>query len=219
MAHNRVAGALEHAITSTLGPHHLAVWDSRLDAFLEQVLDSDLRSFLRGSGVGIPAIQRWRQANRGQQSLGPVPQNTGRKRTREEVTEGIEDDLLRLKPDGLIIDGEKGEVFVVEVARTLDAPEVLRSRSLRKHAKYTSLRRALEVLFPCFRITTLTFVMGILGSIAEEVWVGQLEQLGIRGRKASNLLSQCMKVSIEGSYQVFRAGRASGYSEGGEGEG
>ena len=218
MAHNRVARALEYAITSTLGPHHLAVWDSQLDAFLEQVLDSDLRSFLRGSGVGIAAIQRWRQARGGQQSLGPVPQHTGRKRTREEVTEGIEDDLLRLKPDGIIIDGEKGEVFVVEVARTFDAPEVLRNRSLRKYAKYTSLRRALEVLFPCFRIATLTFVIGILGSIAEEVWVGQLERFGIRGQKASTLLSQCMKVSIEGSYQVFRAGRASGGSEGVEGE-
>ena len=106
----------------------------------------------------------------------------------------------------------------MEVARTFDAPEVLRNRSLRKYAKYTSLRRALEVIFPCFRITTLTFVIGILGSIAEEVRVGQLERLGIRGQKASTLLSQCMKVSIEGSYQVFRAGRTSGGSEGVEGE-
>ena len=89
------------------------------------------------------------------------------------------------------MDGFRGEVFIVEVARTSDDPDVMRSRTLMKHTKYTCLGQATRTALPSLRVEHLSFVIGIQGTIDEELWMHQLECLGITGRRASELICQC----------------------------
>ena len=138
----------------------------------------------------------------------------GQKRSIEQLMHGVKDSTRRERADGLVVDACRGEAFIVEVARTSDDADVMRSRALMKHTKYTSLCRAIRTALPSLRVEQFTFVIGVQGSIDEELWIHQLECLGITGRRASELLCQCMIASVEGSHNVYRAGHSTEEADG-----
>lgn len=215
MAHNRVATLIEKAVTTSHDRYALSVWDRQLDTFLGEILDSDLSALLQDSGVPHHRIQAWRAAvaASGRDKCSPMP-IVGQKRSIEQLMHGVKDSTRRERADGLVVDACRGEAFIVEVARTSDDADVMRSRALMKHTKYTSLCRAIRTALPSLRVEQFTFVIGVQGSIDEELWIHQLECLGITGRRASELLCQCMIASVEGSHNVYRAGHSTEEADG-----
>ena len=99
----------------------------------------------------------------------PLP-TVGKKRSIEQLLSGINDAILGERADGLVLDAVRGEIFIVEVARTSDDPCVIYSLTLTKHTKYTGLGR--KALLNT-RVVQLTFVIGIQGTIDEELWIYQ----------------------------------------------
>ena len=192
----------------TVETHQVSVWDRQLDTFLGTVLGGDLAVFLADNGVPQSDILRWQQQFRSAlpRDKPSLPQRVGRKRKLDELLEGWPDKLRRQRADGLVLNAGHQFVAVVEVARTLDAIEVLRSRRLRKHDKYSELGRLLQAVFPTFKVFHTTFVIGIQGSLDEGLWRDQLSQLQIPVKHHYTILRKCIMASIEGSHQVYRAG-------------
>ena len=207
-AHNRVAKIIEEGLAFTVETHQVSVWDRQLDTFLGTVLGGDLAVFLADNGVPQSDILRWQQQFRSAlpRDKPSLPQRVGRKRKLDELLEGWPDKLRRQRADGLVLNAGHQFVAVVEVARTLDAIEVLRSRRLRKHDKYSELGRLLQAVFPTFKVFHTTFVIGIQGSLDEGLWRDQLSQLQIPVKHHDTILRKCIMASIEGSHQVYRAG-------------
>ena len=104
------------------------------------------------------------------------------------------------------MDANVRRIYVIEVARTEDSTDQLRRVFIRKNTKYIQLMKQLRALFPDFRTEQLTFVIGICGTIDEHLCRRQLTTLGLTAPKQSSLIQACMKVTIEGTYAVWRPG-------------
>ena len=66
----------------------------------------------------------------------------------------MSDKVRRQRADGLVVKAGQQFIAVVEIARTLNDEDVLRSRRLRKHEKYSELGRLLQTVFPAFQAGT-----------------------------------------------------------------
>ena len=207
-AHNRVAKIIEEGMESTLEKYQASVWDRQLDTFLSRVHGGELGIFLAGSGASPNDILRWQKqfrtaSPRDQPSL---PLRVGSKRNLDDLLAGLPDRIRRQRADGLVINAGQQFIAVVEIARTLDDEEVLRSRRLRKHEKYSELGRLLQTVFPTFQVLHVHFVIGVQGSLDEGLWRDQLSQLQVPVKNHDSILRKCILASIEGSHQVYRAG-------------
>lgn len=184
------------------------MWDRQLDTFLSRVHGGELGIFLAGSGASPNDILRWQKqfrtaSPRDQPSL---PLRVGSKRNLDDLLAGLPDRIRRQRADGLVINAGQQFIAVVEIARTLDDEEVLRSRRLRKHEKYSELGRLLQTVFPTFQVLHVHFVIGVQGSLDEGLWRDQLSQLQVPVKNHDSILRKCILASIEGSHQVYRAG-------------
>ena len=88
-----------------------------------------------------------------------------------------------------------------------DSTDQLRRVFVRKNTKYIQFMQQFRALFPDFRTEQLTFFIGICGTIDEHLCRRQLTTLGLTTPKQNHcLIQKYMKVTIEGTYAVWRAG-------------
>jgi len=122
---------------------------------------------------------------------------------------GCSEAVRRLRPDGLIIDHERKEAFVVEFTRGMMEEGIdQRARDREKHAKYHRIILLLREELHGYKILQTNFIMGVLTSIDEEAWARQLDKLGVPEKACESIFRRCVRAGVMALHHMANARRA-----------
>jgi hypothetical protein len=130
---------------------------------------------------------------------------------REQEAERTTQQLRRQRPDGLAINWQKRKLYLLEYTRCFDSrPDALEKNDSRKSDRYSSLlRKILECLGNGWTGDTLPFTMGVRGSVQMNVWVSNMERLGLGQGSMDQVLHASVEAAVEALDIVFTARTAS----------
>lgn len=120
-------------------------------------------------------------------------------------------DLMHQRPDGIGIDWKESTLFLMEFTRPYDRrPGAMRAADRSKQQKYEAMRQFLQDrLPPPWKIETLTFSVGVLGSADEQAWERALRALSIPDpHKQRKIVIAAINTALEG-YSTILAARYS----------
>ena len=116
-----------------------------------------------------------------------------------------------LRPDGVVYSKDRKEIFIVEVARTMDHSSHFHSnRTAEKLRKYERLRRTVAEALVGWDVRVCEFIVGVKGSIPIMRWAWHLSAMGMQAREQKTLISLSMRLSIEGSSDTLKVWRRTG---------
>ena len=121
---------------------------------------------------------------------------------------GMAQELARKRPDDLVVNWQKWEVFLLEFTRTWDArPDYRLEVKARKTARYVPiLDRVLARLGAVWKGQTLCFTTGVRGSLHEADWVDSLEALGVPSNARTCIMKAAVNATVDVCAEICRKG-------------
>ena len=112
---------------------------------------------------------------------------------------GMAQELARKRPDGLLVNWQKREVFLLEFTSACDAkPDYRLVVRERKTARYAPpLATVLARLGATWKGQTLCFTAGVRGSLHEADWVDCLEALGVPPNARACIMKAAVTSTVE----------------------
>ena len=112
----------------------------------------------------------------------------------------------KMKPDGLILNPTKKQIFIVEIARTSDDRDHFEAlRGCEKERHYHALSQSLVDSYPGYEVQRVTFIVGARGSIKEDTFRRNLSCLGIPLPKHDKIMERVVRAALQASCFVMRA--------------
>lgn len=101
--------------------------------------------------------------------------------------------VTKLQPDGLFLNPNTLQLFILEFARTGDSrPDKLQSSTWRKQSKYETLRTELQTANPELVVQVIPFIIGARSFVVEADWEANWHQLGLPAAALRKAITRTM---------------------------